>query len=115
MAPSYRWLLWTLVVVGLCLDQGTKYGVFSWLRNDGRGGEHVVWANMFEFTVEFKDPDTPHVNQGALFGFGNTHGGLANTVFAAVSIVAALAIAYWSTLRSTVHDRALCAALGLIL
>ncbi len=115
MAPSYRWLLWTLVVVGLSLDQATKYGVFAWLHNDGHGGEHIVVANMFEFTVEYKDPNTPHVNQGALFGFGNTHGGLANGVFAAVSVVAALAIAYWSTLRSTIHDRWLCAALGLIL
>lgn len=116
MAPSYRWLLWTLVLAGFALDQGTKYGVFAWLHQEhARGGEHVVVANMFEFTVEYKENDTPHVNQGALFGLGNIHGGLANGVFAVVSVLAAVAIAYWSTLRSTVHDRALCGALGLIL
>lgn len=115
MERSYRWLLWTLVVAGLALDQGTKYGVFAWMNNDSRGGVYTVVDNMFEFTVEYKAPNAPHVNQGALFGIGNTHGGIANGVFALISIVAAVAIAYWSTLRSTVQDRALCAALGLIL
>src|SRR5437660_4531282 len=115
MDRSYRWLLWSLVVVGLVLDQGTKYGVFAWMSNDGRGGTYSVVDNMFELTVEYKAPNVPHVNQGALFGLGNTHGGLANGIFAAISVIAAIAIAYWSTLRSTIHDRALCGALGLIL
>src|SRR5262249_33652332 len=39
----------------------------------------------------------------------------ANTIFALVSVVAVVAIAFWSTRRSTARDWALCAALGLIL
>ena len=115
MERSFRWLLWSLALVGLTLDQATKYAVFAWLDQGGHGSEYVVIPNMFEFTAEFKAPGLPHVNQGALFGVGNTHGGLANGVFAAVSIVAALAIVYWSRLRTTVRDCALCGALGLIL
>jgi lipoprotein signal peptidase len=115
MPRSYRWLLWGLVVFGLTVDQGTKYGVFAWLGGSGHGGEYVVVPNMFELTAEFKADGTPHVNQGALFGLGNTHGALANGIFAAVSVIAAIAIAYWSTLPATIHDGSLCAALGLIL
>jgi lipoprotein signal peptidase len=72
----------------------------------------------------------PKVNHGALFGLGSepahivtTLGtwlkldptAMANGVFAAVSLVAVLAIAYWSTRRSTASDWSLCAALGLIM
>ena len=39
----------------------------------------------------------------------------ADLVFAAVSLLAVLAIAYWSTRGSTASDCCLCAALGLIL
>jgi lipoprotein signal peptidase len=79
-------------------------------------------------------PILPKVNHGALFGVGDdprtlphaifasvgTWLGLdsatmANGVFAAVSLVAVLAIAYWSTRRATASDWSLCAALGLIM
>lgn len=129
---SYRGLLWALVVLGLVLDLGSKYGVFSWLYNGGRGDAYVVVPDMFEFMAQFTGvtdpgasplsrlrtlggPVQPRVNHGALFGLANHHETLANATFACVSIAAALAIAYWSTLRSTVRDRALCASLGLIL
>ncbi len=29
--PSYRRLLWSLVLLGTTLDQVSKYGVFKWL------------------------------------------------------------------------------------
>lgn len=58
----------------------------------------------------------PRVNPGALFGSTfSLPTGFSNQVFAAVSVLAALAIAYWSTLKSTAADRSLCASLGLIL
>ena len=57
----------------------------------------------------------PKVNHGALFGLGREYISLANGAFALVSVLAALAIAYWSTRRSTAQDLFLCAALGLIL
>jgi lipoprotein signal peptidase len=76
-------------------------------------------------------PILPKVNHGALFGIGDKppHAffatlsswlGLepatfANGIFAAVSLLAVLAIAYWSTRPSTTSDWSLCAALGLIM
>jgi lipoprotein signal peptidase len=32
---SHVWLFWLLAVVGLAADQGSKYGIFAWLYNDG--------------------------------------------------------------------------------
>src|SRR5579871_1056888 len=79
-------------------------------------------------------PILPKVNHGALFGLGGERETLphaifaglgswlgldpatmANMVFAAVGVLAVLAIAYWSTRRTTASDACLCAALGLIL
>jgi signal peptidase II len=59
----------------------------------------------------------PYVNRGALFGWGGGRDGGAdfNTMFAIVSCVAAMGIAFWSTRPNTRRDRILCAALGLIL
>ena len=45
----------------------------------------------------------------------NTPDRVANALFAGVSIIAALAIIYWSTRRASSRDVSLCAALGLIL
>ena len=76
-------------------------------------------------------PILPKVNHGALFGIGDQPphavfanlstwlgldpSTLANGIFAAVSLLAVLAIAYWSTRPSTTSDWSLCAALGLIM
>jgi signal peptidase II len=76
-------------------------------------------------------PILPKVNHGALFGIGDKPphavfatisswlgldpATLANGIFAAVSLLAVVAIAYWSTRRSTTSDWSLSAALGLIL
>lgn len=125
---SYRTLLWTLVLVGLSADVASKYGVFAWLYNQGMGNEATVipycWEFMAQFTGETDEggtlsplrtsfgtmPILPRVNHGAPFGLAQKKGWIANGVFAGVSIAAALAIIYWSTLRSTVQDRLLCRA-----
>ena len=60
MAPSYRWLLWSLVM-RLTPTRAPSTAMFSWLNNDGRGGEHVV-LNIPSHR-EYKDADA-HVNQG---------------------------------------------------
>ena len=141
---SFRGLLWGLALFGALLDQSTKYGVFKWLHDspaetrvlnvqgDVQQGEHVVVPGAFKLLAQFdlgKEQGTgvsatlrtlflnasPKVNQGALFGLGGDYASLANAIFAGVSIVAALAIVYWSTRRTTARDWALCAALGLIL
>ena len=95
-------------------------------------GEYDVIPGWFTFTAEFDHsvptcdcgfkglqtwsaPVMPRVNHGALFGLGGEHKGLANQVFAGVSIVAAAGILVWVSRRSTAVDGWLCAALGLIL
>ena len=136
---TYRWLLVSLAVFGLAADQASKYGVFRWLYRDGQfadtsrtGNESEVVPGWFKLIAQF-DPDTPlcdcgfsalqtvsapvmpRVNHGALFGIGGSHKGLANGLFAAVSVAAAVAIVVWGTRRTTARERGLMAALGLIL
>jgi lipoprotein signal peptidase len=129
---SYRGLLWSLVAIGLTLDQASKYLVFRWLYNGGEGGQWEIVPGVFrllaQFTGERAPTDgllaplrtwsgdvMPKVNHGALFGLAGEYVSVANAVFALISITAALAITYWSTRPSTAGDRPLCAALGLIL
>jgi lipoprotein signal peptidase len=129
---TYRGLLWSLALVGLLLDQGSKYLVFHWLYNDGRGGESALIPGAFDILAQFSGehvrPENPLaplqggsgnalplVNHGALFGYKIGLGVSANTVFAVISLVAAAAIVWWSWSRSLVRDRILCSALGLIL
>jgi lipoprotein signal peptidase len=129
---NYRGLLWSLAVLGLLLDQGTKYGVFRWLYTPAHEGRVEVVPGAFRLIAQFTgEPPAaegwrapfqtwngtvlPRVNHGALFGLGNDYQIYANSFFAVVSVTAALAIAAWSFRRTAAHDRWLCAALGLIL
>jgi lipoprotein signal peptidase len=129
---SYRVLLWSLALTGLLLDQASKYGVFAWLysvpghavtvfRGDDQGkGFHLVAqfvTNPADASVALdgRGRPIPHVNHGALFGFLRDHKNAANAGFAVISLLAALAILFWSTQKSTAADPWLCAALGLIL
>lgn len=125
---TYRTLLWILALTGLSLDQASKYGVFSALANNP-DHEYVVFRTDkggFQFVAQFERDEfgmdrieggtrVPHVNQGALFGFLRDHKTLANSGFAFISLLAAAAIVFWSTHKSTARDRWLCSALGLIL
>jgi signal peptidase II len=137
---SYRWLFWTLALIGLCLDQTSKYEVFRQLfplaRPDKYGnlvGETEIIPGAFNLHAAFtyeRETETgllaslrgysseylPGVNHGALFGHGRTvFGWKGNTVFALVSVAAALAIICWCLRANTRRDRFLCLALGLIL
>lgn len=138
---TYRWLLITLAVVGLIIDQASKYGVFRWLYDNPRPDglpeapysfTRQVVPGWFELIAQF-DPSTPlcdcgfdrlqtwsapvmpRVNHGALFGMGGQHKGTANGFFALVSFGAAVAILVWGLRRSTAREKWLMAALGLIL
>ena len=110
---SFRGLFFALALVGLLLDQTSKYLVFAWLHNSS----HDVVPEVFNLEAHHETDDpasAPKVNTGALFGFlRNTT--FANALFAAVSIAAAIAIVFWATLRSTTRDWSLSASLGLIL
>ena len=126
---SYRWLLVSLAVFGLTVDQASKYGVFRWLYNDGRGDQREVVPQWFRLIAQFdhsapacdcpfqtwSGPTPPHVNRGALFGLGNSEGNTANWFFAGVSLAAAIAIVAWGTRSGPAKERVLSAALGLIL
>jgi signal peptidase II len=125
---SYRVVLWTLALLGVSLDQASKYGVFHWLANvDGNryslftrpDADEPSNPKGFHLVAQFtKDADgnlVPHVNQGALFGFLRGYSTMANGGFAVISLLAALAIAVWSMQPSTGRDPWLCGALGLIL
>src|SRR5262245_17788082 len=140
---SYRRLLWCLAIAGALLDQTSKYVVFRWL--SGRtypqqtsgldiidAGQFDVIPGAFKLFAQFtrtrapaadhlyllrtwSSETMPKVNPGALFGFLSDYAKDANTVFAMISVLAAIAIIVWSCKRSTASDPTLCAALGLIL
>jgi lipoprotein signal peptidase len=124
---SYRKLFWGLAAAGLVLDQVSKYGVFRWLYNGGAGARREYLPDVFELVANFTDKRgsgplrtwggelLPVVNHGALFSLLNEHVGVANALFAAVSLAAALAIAWWSARPSARREFGLSAALGLIL
>lgn len=129
---SNRHLFWTLVVLGLALDLGTKYGIFRALWNPSGEGRCEIIPGAFRLIAQFTDaqpaegdwraplqrlngPYLPRVNQGALFGLGNDFQKYANGFFAGVSILAAIAITGWMMQPSASKDRTLSVALGMIL
>ena len=130
---SCRTLLWSLAVVGLGIDQLSKYAIFKWLYHDGQGGEYVIVPGAFQLLAQFVRGETvqgtgllhgaapfsgetmPRVNQGALFGMGQGYAYLANYIFAGVSLIAAAAIVGWSMRPAAARDKVLCFSLGLIL
>ncbi len=138
VAPSYRWVFWSLALIGLLADQSSKYEVFRHLDEiatpygPGKKGEVDVVPGAFKLLAQFtperdngegflsplrtwSGPLLPQVNRGALFGLGGERGEDANLIFALVSFIAAGAIVYWSTRKNTGRERFLCLSLGLIL
>jgi len=96
------------------------------------GGRYNLVPGWFGFTAEYipgskpcdcsfhglqswSAPLMPRVNQGALFGMGGDHKGLANRIFAAISILAAAGIVIWAVRKGREMDGWMTAALGLIL
>jgi signal peptidase II len=141
---TYRVLLWSLALTGLLVDQVSKYGVFSWLYDVPESKLYALFQvepSTRYFSIVSRDVDSvgrvrnrgfflevafesapdaagrpvPHVNHGALFGFLRDYETAANRGFALISLLAAAAIIFWSSQKSTAKDRWLCAALGLIL
>src|ERR1700730_14133665 len=122
---NYRMLLWTLALVGIGLDQTTKYGMFAWLKERPQQLHtasvfHINNGLGFAFQARHTyDKETgnylPQVNSGALNGWLIEYKESANTGFAIISLVAALAIIWWSFKPATARNCWLCIALGLIL
>lgn len=132
VAKSYCWLFWSLAVLGLTLDQASKYGVFYQLDNGQRENGVTIIPGAFELLTRYgmeretgagfvswlrsiNSEKLPMVNNGALFGWGTDWGWDSNSFFAVVSVAAALAIVTWSFRRTTREDVFLSLALGLIL
>ena len=61
--PSYRWLLWTLALLGCALDQAGKYGVFAMLHDEARANsnkaEQTVIPGALKLHVELSDAPLP--------------------------------------------------------
>jgi signal peptidase II len=132
MGQSYRGLLWGLALIAFLGDQSTKYGVFYALADGNHEARRAIFPGAFELLVQFtgerdrgdgalsrlrsmSGDEMPRVNHGALFGMASERGYLANNVFAGISLLAAVAIIFWSTRQSLAQDLLLCTALGLIL
>ncbi len=93
---------WSIAAIGLAVDLGTKHWMFA--QPDLRAGDvKWVWTGHAGFQLS--------LNEGALFGMGQ--GGV--WLFAACSIVAAIAIPGWLFVGKGAHDRPLTIVLAAIL
>ncbi|MBX9678804.1 MAG: signal peptidase II [Gemmataceae bacterium] len=131
---SHRWLFWVVGLLGLTADLGSKYGIFGYLYNEGRGGTSPMIGQLFFLDVKYysdkkydgtgigfqlrtiSGKHVPFVNHGALFGMGgqDDQGRDHNHWFAIVSIAAAIFVAGWSLRADARRDRFLMVVLGLI-
>ena len=90
-----------LVVSGCALDLTTKSAAFRWLGMPGSNTKWI-WKDVFGLQTS--------LNEGALFGLGQ---GMVS-VFAGLSIVAAIGIFCWIFFAGGTRDWQLTVALGLI-
>jgi signal peptidase II len=101
--PASRYaVFFSIVVVGCAIDLATKSWIFSRLGMPGTRPQWVIWRGVFSLTTS--------LNEGALFGLGQgwTSG------FAALSVVAAVAIVAWLFWARAAHNWPLTVALALI-
>lgn len=103
--PKSRWVLfWTIAIGGATFDLVSKALVFEWVGPPGSPPRSLI-PPVLDLRTSF--------NQGALWGFGKSvpHSSL---IFAALSIVAIVAICYWLFVKKAASDWRLTAALALI-
>lgn len=131
---SFAWLFWSVALLGLVVDQGSKYGIFflrahHWERENVVVLDGSIKFHLVALLYDEPDPRTGplaflrtlstdrlhYVNQGALFGFmGGFSPELSNLIFAVISVLAASAIVYWTTRPRTRGDAFFCLTLGLV-
>jgi signal peptidase II len=102
--PASRYVVFfSIVVLGCLIDLATKHWIFARLGMPGSGRQWVIWPGVFSLTTS--------LNEGALFGLGQgwTSG------FAALSVVAAIAIVAWLFWARAAFDWVLTVALALIM
>ena len=100
-----RVLFWTIAIGGALFDLATKQIIFARVGQPGSPPVSVV-RDVLELR-------TSH-NTGALWGMGKNLP-YSSTLFAGLSIAAALAICYWLFIKGAAVDRKLTACLGLIM
>jgi signal peptidase II len=93
----------SIVVIGCLTDLATKSWIFTRLGMPGSQPQWVIWRGVFSLTTS--------LNEGALFGLGQ---GL-TLGFAALSVVAAIAIIAWLFWGRAAHEWAITIALALIM
>ena len=104
--PTPRWVLfWSIALGGAAFDLVTKTLIFARVGPPPAPPIALV-PNVLELHTSY--------NRGALWGLGRDleHSSL---IFAALSVVAALAICYWLFVKGASRDGRLTAALGLIM
>jgi signal peptidase II len=96
-------LFWVIALGGMAFDLAAKSIIFDRIP---RGTSRPIITDLLELH--------PSRNNGALWGLGSNlpHSSL---IFAALSILASLAICYWLFARGAAADLRLTAALGLIM
>lgn len=102
--PASRFVVFiSIVLVGCLVDLATKSWIFARLGMPGTRPQWVIWPGFFSLTTS--------LNEGALFGLGQgwTLG------FAALSVVAAIAIVVWLFWARAAHEWSLTIALALIM
>ena len=101
-----RWVVfWSIALGGAAFDLSTKARVFREI-----GEPHARVVSLIDNVLELRTS----YNKGALWGLGRDLP-YSSYVFAALSVVAALAICYWLFVKGAAADLRLTAALGLIM
>jgi signal peptidase II len=131
---------WLLAVTSCLVDQASKEWIFATLPGNLKpmpgqylGAHQTLWqasdqVNLdggqtvppgfhlhIAYTLDENGRQIPHVNQGALFGMGGTAWrGVANALFALVSLLVAVALGIFVTLWPNRPNWPLTVALGLV-
>ena len=99
-------LFWAIALGGAAFDLTTKAIAFHRIGEPGQNGPVSVIADVLELRTSY--------NTGALWGFGKDWP-YSSQVFAALSVVAAVAICYWLFVKGAAVEARLTAALALIM
>ena len=103
--PISRWVLfWSIAIGGAAFDLATKSYIFATVGPPPNS--RVIIDNVLELHTSY--------NEGALWGFGRNFA-YSPQIFAAMSVLAAIAIVWWLFVKKAATDALLTVALGLIM
>ena len=109
LKPSFPFsrvvLFWSIALLGMAFDLGTKFYIFNWL-----GPHQTTPYSLVKNVLELQTSQ----NTGALWGFLRWMP-YSSLFFAVLSIIAAVGICYWLFVVGAARDRGLTISLGLIM